>query len=403
MVFFWALVILIGMITADFFIPMLPSATLVTAAAGLVMGNPWLIVVLFVGAAGSSWFGEFMGYKVFRAVRAGLRRRPPGFLARLAERSAMGAVLKLEKLLQGSVAKHPYRTTIIARFLPAGRTTLAWIAAGAGSVPYGRMAALGGVLWAVYTVGLGLLIAWIAGPGLQSLLGSVLTVLAVGGILGWVARHWQRTRGIEPDETPRPAIAAGPVEAVESEPGTRDSVPSGAAALEAAGPGVPGSRSPASGTSGPGISALGTSASAFRVPGALDAVAPAPGAPTARASTSASTAGAPTPRTPVAGAPTSSPPASGTPTPSTPASGTSSSRSRDAGPSAPGSPEPDAIPPPDLLGPALKRRLSAAGPSASLGCAGSAPGQALIVSLSRSTGAGFSIEGPARAALLLTQ
>ncbi|GAA1689584.1 VTT domain-containing protein [Glycomyces endophyticus] len=215
MVFFWALLILIGMITADFFVPMLPSATLVTAAAGLVLGNPWLIAVLLVGAAGSSWFGEFMGYKVFRAVRAGLRRRPPRFAARFAERTVMGAVLKLEKLLQGSVEKHPYRTTVIARFLPAGRTTLAWVAAGAGRVPYGRMAALGGVLWAVYTVSLGLLIAWIAGPGLQSLLGSVLTVLAVGFVLGWVAKRWQRSQVGDLEPAAAPAIAAGPESAPE--------------------------------------------------------------------------------------------------------------------------------------------------------------------------------------------
>lgn len=209
MVFFWALVILIGMITADFFAPVLPSATLVTAAVGLVFGHPWLIAVLLVGAAGSSWFGEFMGYKVFCAVRAGLRRRPPRFLAGLADRSVMRSVRRLEHLLEKSVAKHPYRTTIIARFLPAGRTTLAWIAAGTGRAPYGRMAALGGALWAVYTVGLGLVIAWIAGPGLQSLLGSVLTVLAVGGILGWAAKHWQRTRVVEAEPAVPLAVAAG--------------------------------------------------------------------------------------------------------------------------------------------------------------------------------------------------
>lgn len=201
MVFFWAMLILIGMITADFFVPMLPSATLVTAAAALVFGNPLLIAVLLVGAAGSSWFGEFMGYKVFRAARRGLRRRPPGWVGRLAQRSLTGTVIKLEAMLARTVTSHPYRTTVVARFLPAGRTTLAWIAAGTARPPYGRMAALGGVLWAVYTVSLGLVITWIAGPGLQSLLGSVLTVLAVGLILGWVAKHWQRNQeAAEPTE-----------------------------------------------------------------------------------------------------------------------------------------------------------------------------------------------------------
>ena len=58
------------------------------------------------------------------------------------------------------------------------------------------MAALGGVLWAVYSVGLGLAIAWIAGPGLQSLVGSVVTVGAVGLFLSWLARRWQRTHPV---------------------------------------------------------------------------------------------------------------------------------------------------------------------------------------------------------------
>ncbi|SDK81057.1 membrane protein DedA, SNARE-associated domain [Glycomyces sambucus] len=274
MVFFWALLILIGMITADFFVPMLPSATLVTAAAGLVLGNPWLILVLLVGAAGSSWFGEFMGYKVFRAVRAGLRRRPTGFAARVAQRTVGGAVLKLEKLLQGSVERHPYRTTIVARFLPAGRTTLAWIAAGAGRVPYGRMAALGGVLWAVYTVSLGLLIAWIAGPGLQSLLGSVLTVLAVGFVLGWVAKRWQRSQvgehidEVDPAE-PRAIVAgSGAASALDADLGE-----SGAAGLRAAGPGAADRSAGESGVDGLGAAdrgALGAAEPGRSDPGKSD-------------------------------------------------------------------------------------------------------------------------------------
>lgn len=189
MVFFWAMLILIGMVVADFFVPMLPSATLVTATAGLVLGNPLLIIVLLVGAAASSWLGEFLGYRLFRTVRAGLAHRSP----RLVHGLVQGTALKLEALLERTVSTHPYRTTMVARFLPAGRTALAWAAAGTQRPPYARMAALGGVLWAVYSVGLGLAIAWIAGPGLQSLVGSVVTVGAVGLFLSWLARRWQRT------------------------------------------------------------------------------------------------------------------------------------------------------------------------------------------------------------------
>lgn len=246
MAIFWAMLIVFGMITADFFMPVLPSATLVTAAAGLVFGNPWLIGVLAAGAAGASWLGEYLGYRIFRsirtrrsrldtgpeeptgkrrsmidhpylmigrrifhAVRTELPRRWPRLARALANRSVLGTVAKLERLLRHTVAKHPYLTTIVARFLPAGRTTLAWVAAGAGRLPYARMAALGGILWAAYTVSLGLVVAWIAGPGLQSLLGSVLSAIAVGTLLSWAARRWQQLR--EADLDPVVPVSGSPV------------------------------------------------------------------------------------------------------------------------------------------------------------------------------------------------
>lgn len=210
-VFFWAMLILIGMVVADFFVPMLPSATLVTAAAGLVFGNPLLIGVLLVGAAVASWLGEFLGYRLFRSLRTGIARRSPRAVRGL----LTGAALKLEALLERTISDHPYRTTMVARFLPAGRTALAWAAAGTAKPPYARMAALGGVLWAVYSVSLGLVIAWIAGPGLQSLVGSVVTMAAVGLFLGWLARRWQRTHPDLPGELPNGAV----VLAITAQPG----------------------------------------------------------------------------------------------------------------------------------------------------------------------------------------
>lgn len=210
MIIFWAMLILVGMIVADFFIPMLPSATLVTAMVGLVFGSPLLVVLLLVCAAGSSWLGEFLGYRLFRAVRAGIRRREPRVVTGATNRLVTRTVIKLEGLIQRTVVDHPYRTTMVARFLPAGRTTLAWVAAGAGrSTPYARMAALGGVLWALYTVGLGLIIVSIAGPGWESLIGSVVTVLAVGFVLSWFAKRWQRNRAAEASQA---EPVAGPLE-----------------------------------------------------------------------------------------------------------------------------------------------------------------------------------------------
>ena len=229
MVFFWAMLILIGMVVADFFVPMLPSATLVTAAAGLVLGNPPLIGVLLVCSAAASWLGEFLGYRVFRRIRAGLARRSP----RLVRGLLHGTVAKFETLLERTISDHPYRTTMVARFLPAGRTALAWAAAGTAKPPYARMAALGGALWAVYSVGLGLVIAWIAGPGIQSLIGSVVTVAAVGLVLGWFARRWQRTEAETPAalataDVPEP-VPPAPAAAVEAPPVVEPETPAQAA------------------------------------------------------------------------------------------------------------------------------------------------------------------------------
>ncbi|MCD0442847.1 VTT domain-containing protein [Glycomyces sp. A-F 0318] len=228
MVFFWAMLILIGMVLADFYLPMLPSATLVTAMVGLVFGNPLLVGVLLVGAAGSSWLGEFLGYRVFRAIRAGLRRRAPRAVAGPADRVVRRTVVKLEGLLQRTIVDHPYRTTMVARFLPAGRTTLAWIAAGATRAPYARMAALGGALWAVYTVGLGLLIVWIAGPGWESMIGSVVTVLAVGVVLGWFAKRWQRNRVAEDAAAAAEAPASGLLESAATAEAAPEAAPAAA-------------------------------------------------------------------------------------------------------------------------------------------------------------------------------
>ncbi|SDE17895.1 hypothetical protein [Glycomyces harbinensis] len=193
MVFFWAMLAIIGVVLADFFIPMMPSSAFVTTAVGLVFGDPVLIALVLAGAAGASWLSEFLGYQAFKALRTGRRRRGPRVLKSLIARTAV----RVEGAAQQAMVAHPYRATVVARFLPAGRTGLAWLAAGSTGVPYVRMAALGAVLWSVYAVGLGMLAAWIAGPNFEVMIGSIMVAMAVGAILTSIVRRSRFMRAAE--------------------------------------------------------------------------------------------------------------------------------------------------------------------------------------------------------------
>ncbi|SDD03686.1 hypothetical protein [Glycomyces harbinensis] len=170
-----AAVIVAALIIADFFVPMLPSATMIAALAGFLVGDAFLIAALIAWAASVSWLGDVLGYRVLRHVRARMRR--PIF--------SSAKVTRLEIKLRATLRDHPRGTTVIARFLPAGRTALAWVAVATPDYPHARMSALAAGAWASCTVGVGLLVGWVFGAGLLSAATTATAVAALSVALGW--------------------------------------------------------------------------------------------------------------------------------------------------------------------------------------------------------------------------
>ncbi|MCH7230351.1 hypothetical protein L0U85_05695 [Glycomyces sp. L485] len=175
--------LLAALVIADFFVPMIPSATTVATIAGFLVGDTLLIVTLIAWAALASWIGDVLGFHALRHARARMRR--PIFNS--------AKITHLEIKLRGTLRRRPRRTTVVARFLPAGRTALAWAAVATPDYPHGRMAAIAGAAWASYMVGVGLLIGWLFGAGLLAATTTVTSVVALSLVLGW----WFETAPVE--------------------------------------------------------------------------------------------------------------------------------------------------------------------------------------------------------------
>lgn len=167
--------LLAALIIADFFVPMLPSATMIATLAGFLVGDTLLIVGLIAWAAAASWLGDVLGFHVLRHARARMRR--PIFDS--------ARITRLEIKLRATLRRRPHWTTVVARFLPAGRTALAWAAVATPDYPHSRMSAVAAAAWSSHIVGVGLLIGWLFGSGLLAAATTATSVAAMTVVLGW--------------------------------------------------------------------------------------------------------------------------------------------------------------------------------------------------------------------------
>jgi membrane protein DedA with SNARE-associated domain len=172
----WAVALILAvMVVADFFAPMLPSATVVAALAGFLVGDALLVAALIAWVAAASWLGDMLGYQALRRARAGMRR--PIF--------GSAKVTHLEIRLRDMLRRHPRGTTVVARFLPAGRTALAWAAVATPDYPHARASAVAAGVWASCMVGVGLLVGGVFGAGPLSAATAATAVAAFSVVLGW--------------------------------------------------------------------------------------------------------------------------------------------------------------------------------------------------------------------------
>lgn len=144
----WAYVLLFSLCLLDGFFPPVPSEAVVVGLAALVTGGGINFWLLLATAAAGAFAGDNIAFFLGRAAGASGHRRLHG------RRLQRG----LARTRQG-LARSPVSLILTARFVPVGRV-LVNMAAGATGFSGRRFAALAGVsasLWALYSVGIGLL------------------------------------------------------------------------------------------------------------------------------------------------------------------------------------------------------------------------------------------------------
>ncbi|MBL0885341.1 DedA family protein [Myceligenerans sp. I2] len=195
-----------GFATVDGFFPPLPSeSVLITLAVSAhSTGVPWLPLVLLMGALGA-WAGDQIAYQIGRMI--GTQRVP--FL-----RSARGrrAVARAERLL----ARRGASFILAARYVPIGRVAVNMTA---GAVRYPRrrfmiIAAIASVMWALYSVGIGIMAAaWFGHNPLLAIGAGIVFGVVAGFAIDKIVMWFQRRGGGDDDDdddtVPAGATASG--------------------------------------------------------------------------------------------------------------------------------------------------------------------------------------------------
>lgn len=163
-------------VIADVFAPIMPSEFLVIASGSLASEGSVLLVVSLLTAALGSWLGDLILYLLFRKrLTHWLDRFRWG---RAVHRGIRSAVEKAGK-------SPTYAGLVALRFLPGGRTA-GVAAAGIANVPlrpFMAFAAIGGVLWSCWLVGLGFISDVTTGFPMWA---SALLGMGVGTLVGLI-------------------------------------------------------------------------------------------------------------------------------------------------------------------------------------------------------------------------
>lgn len=186
----WIALILFAVAAIDGFFPPVPSETVLVAAAA-VAGTTGSTSVLLLCAAGAlgAMVGDNIAYGIGRAVGTDRFR----WMRR--QRVASSFELARRTLTRGGAG-----LILGARYIPVGRVAVN-MTAGALGYPWRRfllLSAVGGALWAAYSVAIGLLAGqWLKGQPLLSAVIGVIAALAIGIVVDRVAAR-RRRRADEP-------------------------------------------------------------------------------------------------------------------------------------------------------------------------------------------------------------
>lgn len=198
----WTYLLIVAVCAGDAMLPLLPSETVVIAAAVLAANGHLNIALVVIAAALGALLGDNGAYAV---GKSGLRRLADRFLRSEKSRRRL-------EWARSQLQHHGAWIIIVGRFIPGGRTATTY-AAGTVGMPWKRRFlpadAIAAALWALYAAGLG----YLGGTTFQNnlwlpmLIGAGASLLV--GALGELVRRkaLDRRSGREDRQRARPSGA----------------------------------------------------------------------------------------------------------------------------------------------------------------------------------------------------
>jgi membrane-associated protein len=168
----WTYALIVAVCAGDAMFPVLPSETIVIAAAVLAANGHLNIALVVIAAALGALLGDNCAYAV---GNSGLRRLADRFLRSEKSRRRL-------EWARSQLQQHGVWIIVVARFIPGGRTATTYVAGTVGMPWKRRFLPADGVavaLWALYASGLG----YIGGAAFQHNLWLPMLIAAGAGFL----------------------------------------------------------------------------------------------------------------------------------------------------------------------------------------------------------------------------
>ncbi|WP_406245388.1 DedA family protein [Microbacterium sp. M] len=187
----WLLLVMFAVAIIDGFFPPVPSETVLVAAAAAAASTGGTNILLLAGVAA---IGAMIGDNIAYAIGRGLGTQRFGWMRRPRVAAAFDRA-------QRTLATNGAGLILGARYIPVGRVAVN-MSAGALRYPWRRflpLSALGGLSWAAYSAGIGLLAGhWLEDQPLLSAVFGVAFALIIGFAIDRISAYRRRRRADVP-------------------------------------------------------------------------------------------------------------------------------------------------------------------------------------------------------------
>ena len=185
----WLLLVMFAVAIIDGFFPPVPSETVLVAAAAAAASTGGTNIFLLAGVAA---VGAMIGDNIAYAIGRGLGTQRFGWMRRPRVAAAFDRA-------QRTLSRNGAPLILGARYIPVGRVAVN-MSAGALGYSWRRflpLSMIGGVTWAAYSAGIGLLAGhWLEDQPLLSVVIGVTFALVLGFVIDRVASAVRRRRGV---------------------------------------------------------------------------------------------------------------------------------------------------------------------------------------------------------------